>query len=534
MSDAPDPNPCGAIAPWWWSRRWWWVAVVVVVSIVLHFWRLGQRPLAHDEAIDAWFSWGVRDFGVATYDPVYHGPLRFYLEAIVFNVFGPGIAQARYVAAAAGVVTSGIIAASTTTLGRIGAPGAALVFTISPTILTVTRTGREDSLIVLLSTCIILLVARALTAPRPAHVIGLGVLMACSFGIKETTFILGLCALLFFVGGLLVAWRRRSGSAGAAVARLVGLGREPYLWALMAFGVAFAIVFTSGFRYSAGFASGIVDGISYWWGQHDVRRGGQPWFFYLAVYAAYEWLLVALAAVGALAAWRARSLIGAWFAWMAVSQLLIYAWAGEKFAWLAAHALVPAVLLAGMGIEAIGRRARRRSPRAIAGVAVGVVLAIVTTAVAIRPAVTDGADPRELLVTVQTSVDVPPVAERLRDAYEAGTIESIVVDDSGGGSWPWVWYLNGLPVSYRTIDQTDPLPDADVLIVLALAEPPATPDAAGVERIRLREWWVVDYGAMGVADAAKWFFTRDTWNPTGSTDQYVITRRPATRQEPGD
>lgn len=525
MSSAADPIRSGVAGSRWWNRRWLWVGVVALFSVVLHFWRLGERPLAHDESIDAWFSWTVRDFEVARYDPVYHGPLRFYLEAIVFNIFGPGIAQARYVAAAAGVVTSCVIAASTTTLGRIGAPGAALLFTISPTILTVTRTGREDSLIVLLSTSIILVVARAFAAPRPAHMVGLGVLLACSFGIKETTFIFGLCALMFFIVGLVVAWRQPSSSAGAAVTRLVGLGREPYIWALMAFVVAFAVVFTSGFRYPTGFASGIVDGIIYWWSQHEVRRGGQPWFFYFAVYAAYEWLLVATCAVGAVVAWRARSLAGAWFAWMAISQMLLYAWAGEKFAWLAVHALVPAVLLAGMGVETLGRRVQRRVPSALALAGVGLALAIVTTAVAIRPAVTDGADPRELLVTVQTSVEVPAVAERLRAGYEAGSIESIVVDDSGGGSWPWVWYLNGLPVSYQTVDQTRPLPDADALILLALPDPPTAHGNAKVERIRLREWWVADYGAMGAADAARWFFTRQTWNPTGSTDQYVITRR---------
>ena len=54
------------------------------VSALAHFWQLGRRPLAHDESLDAWFSWQVRDLSVAEYDPVYHGPLRFYLNGRTF------------------------------------------------------------------------------------------------------------------------------------------------------------------------------------------------------------------------------------------------------------------------------------------------------------------------------------------------------------------------------------------------------------------------------------------------------------------
>ena len=112
------------------------------LSTVLHLVALGRRPLAHDEAIDAWFSWQARNLGVMKYDPVYHGPLRFYLEGIVLDTFGTSAGWARLVAALAGVAMTIVIAGSVRLLGRTGAPLAALLFTISPTVLTVTRTGR--------------------------------------------------------------------------------------------------------------------------------------------------------------------------------------------------------------------------------------------------------------------------------------------------------------------------------------------------------------------------------------------------------
>ena len=139
---------------------------VIALSVVLHLWRLGLRPLAHDESIDAWFSWQARHWGVVPYDPVYHGPLRFYLVGPVLGFLGTSAFWVRIVAALAGIATTVMLARSTRTLGRVGAPLAALLFTISPTALTVTRTGREDSLVALVSMAMLLLVARLLTEPR--------------------------------------------------------------------------------------------------------------------------------------------------------------------------------------------------------------------------------------------------------------------------------------------------------------------------------------------------------------------------------
>ena len=60
---------------------------------------------------------------------------------------------------------------------------------------------------------------------------------------------------------------------------------------------------------------------------------------------------------------RRRSVVGAWFATMAIVQFAVYSWAGEKFAWLALHPLIPAVLLAGLGAQAVFDRLQQ--PRRI-------------------------------------------------------------------------------------------------------------------------------------------------------------------------
>jgi uncharacterized protein (TIGR03663 family) len=302
------------------------------------------------------------------------------------------------------------------------------------------------------------------------------------------------------------------------------------MWSAIAFLSILLLVFTSAFRYSAGFESGLLDGVRYWWGQHDVGRGGQRWSFYLSILGAYEWLALALAGAGLAITLQRRSIVGTWFATMALAQLILYSWAGEKFAWLALHATIPMVLLAGLGVQGIADNLFDRASRRIM-VASFAVAVIGTTMIALRPAITDGADPRELLVTVQTSTDVPAINDRLADAERVGTVSSILVDESDSGSWPWVWYLHEREdVQYQVVDPTLPLPAGfDAYIVSAATSEPSVPDGYTIERFRLREWWLPDYDEADVGDLVSWFFTRRTWNPTGGSDQYLIIREDVAR-----
>ena len=49
---------------------------VIALSTVAHLWELGLRPMAHDEAIDAWFSWQARGLRAIEYDPVYQAVIH--------------------------------------------------------------------------------------------------------------------------------------------------------------------------------------------------------------------------------------------------------------------------------------------------------------------------------------------------------------------------------------------------------------------------------------------------------------------------
>ncbi|HET8522900.1 MAG TPA: TIGR03663 family protein, partial [Thermomicrobiales bacterium] len=99
----------------------------------------------------------------------------------------------------------------------------------------------------------------------------------------------------------------------------------------------------------------------YWLGQHDVRRGAEPWFYFLVLMPQYELIgffiggiAAAIVVIKALLALRPghadempslmRLLLVAWFAGM----FAVLSWAGEKMPWLVIHLALPAILLAAM------------------------------------------------------------------------------------------------------------------------------------------------------------------------------------------
>ena len=102
-----------------------------------------------------------------------------------------------------------------------------------------------------------------------------------------------------------------------------------------------------------------------------MARGGEPWQFYPTVIVTIEWPLLLFGTIGAVSLWRRNSFFAAFLIWDFVVSLIVYSIAGEKFAWLVLHPLLPLVLLSGVGLQAIwqSRGALRYAGLAAAAVA---------------------------------------------------------------------------------------------------------------------------------------------------------------------
>lgn len=155
--------------------------------------------------------------------------------------------------------------------------------------------------------------------------------------------------------------------------------------AIFAYLAVFVPLYTSMFTNMAGLRSSTIDTdgtLLYWLGQHDFKRGEQPWFYFLLLLPQYEYIVAIfgalLAAVtllrggAALLGWSGgrqlffRLFLALWFLGIFVGL----SYAGEKMPWLIVHISLPGVLLAAAMVGAIvdmARDARQRNAEEAGG-----------------------------------------------------------------------------------------------------------------------------------------------------------------------
>jgi uncharacterized protein (TIGR03663 family) len=499
-----------------------WLALFAA-AVVVRLIALGDRPFHHDESQDAYFSWIFRTTGQYAYDPLLHGPLRFYLTGFVFLFFGDTNVTARLAPALMGALMVALPFGLRRQLGRGAAFGAAALLAFEPTYLYFSRFAREDIYFACLTLGLLVAIWRFLDRPRPHGPALIAMWLALSFTTKETTFITVFVMGSFFLVALAVPRTRQEVWNPVA-----DVGWAAWGWALAVFAAIFTLLFTTFLTHPRGLWDGIYTGLHYWLTQQPVGRGGEPWYFYLVVLFGEEWPVVLLGAIGAVALVRRRSLIGAFLVWDFLVSLAVYSWAGEKFAWLVMHPLLPLLLLAGVGLQSIWLARRRWSGRlgilaAAAGLAYAGYASFTVNAL-------NGADPRELLVSTQSSVQVKQVAEQIQALAarraRAGHPLSITVDAAEGATFPYAWYFRHLDAGYVDLSTGSLGAPADVIILTEASRArlgPALSAYRGRE-FSFRVWWVRDYGAMSVHGWWEWFVHRRPWNPTGGMPEWLYIR----------
>ena len=241
---------------------------------------------------------------------------------------------------------------------------------------------------------------------------------------------------------------------------------------------------------------------------------------------AHEWPVLLLGAIGAVAAFRRPTLLRVFLVWAFVLSLAVYSWAGEKFAWLVLHPLMPLILLAGLGIQAIWE-SRRRWFGAL-GIAVTLAALAYTGYASFLVNAEHSADPREFLVSTQSSTDADHVRDEVMALAGKRPRLSVTIDAAEGATFPWAWYFRHLNVGYIDLSQTgEPPPQTDVLILTQASQARLASTLTGYDgrEFRFRVWWVRDYGAMTPARWARWFADRTPWNPTGGMPEWIYVRR---------
>jgi uncharacterized protein (TIGR03663 family) len=498
--------------------------VLIAAALVVRVIGLGDRPFHHDESQDAYFSYLFRQSGDYQYNPLLHGPLRFYLTALMYVLFGDSDFTARLAPILMGLAMVPMCWPLRRLLGRLAAFSAAALFAFGPSFLYFSRFAREDIYVAAITLGLVVAIWLYIDRPRTYHPAIIGALLAASFATKETTFITVFVMGSFFLFSFAIApWRAQ------LVGALRHAGWEGWGWFLAAFAGIFTLLFTTFLTHPGGLWDGVYTGLEYWLDQHGVARGGEPWQFYTVVLTTMEWPALILGAIGAVALWRRNPYFTAFLLWDFAVSLIVYSWAGEKFAWLVLHPLLPVILLAGVGVQSIWQA---RGALRWLGLVGGAVALFYVGIASWWVNVDRGADPREMLVSTQSSTQVSDVADQvLALAASRGPGKpplTVTIDSAEGATFPYAWYFRHLSVGYIDLQQQNaPPPTTDVVVMTDASRARLANALAAYDgrQFDFRVWWVREYGKIRPGNLFTYITSRKLWNPTGGMKEWLYVKK---------
>lgn len=377
---------------------------ILGLAFVLRFWDLGYRMLHHDESIHGVYSWYLYSGRGYVHNPTFHGPFLYHITALVYLLFGVSDYTARMAPAIFGLVLVALPYLLRKELGRNGALMASFLLAVSPSILYYSRSLRHDIFAATGTILLFIALWRYVDDRRSKWLfLGVGGLLL-GFTNHELTFITVFILVIFlavftaaewlsvllrsrrlgdlspeasfllFVGTIvaplfapavlipvqllrlpvdtaqatLIAWF--AFAVLAIVSAAVGCCWNARIWpyaALLFYGVA-VLLFTSFFTNPRGVETGLLGSLQYWLTQHEVSRGGQPFYYYIALMPLYEFLPLIFGFAGVVYTLVRRNRFRLFLTYWFLSSFIIYSWAGEKMPWLLIHITIPCVLLAAL------------------------------------------------------------------------------------------------------------------------------------------------------------------------------------------
>ncbi len=213
------------------------VVMVVIgltaAALLLRIWDVGVRAMHHDESLHATYSWYMSVGRGYFHDPLMHGPLQFHLIAGFFRVLDDTEAVARLPAVLAGTALVASPLLLRRWLGGVGTMTAALLLTISPSLLYFSRFARNDLLMAVWAVLMVAAVWRYREHGGQRWLLLLAGALGLSFATKETSYITVAMLLLYLNVALTVLIVSRGG--GGRLKRVVcTIAVFPYAWLVAA------------------------------------------------------------------------------------------------------------------------------------------------------------------------------------------------------------------------------------------------------------------------------------------------------------
>ncbi|MBI4516886.1 MAG: TIGR03663 family protein [Deltaproteobacteria bacterium] len=268
---------------------------ILVLATLLRLYILGVRPYHHDESIHAFFSWKIMQQGVGDYqyDPVYHGPVLYYSTALVMWLLGDNDFTGRLSAVLFGLGILGFAWPLRRYLGRTAALAFLVLASFSPSFTYFTRFVRHDIYLALCNLMAVYFAFRYAETLVARHLYLSGAGLALAFCTKEDMYVVG--PVMIFAAVLMLVWEVVHGSRtlgevwqeGSALLRRALL---PLLTTVIIFAAIWLTLYTSLFSHPKNW-NGVTRALTYWWGQHSIKRIGGPWWYYMPQLTLYDPLI---------------------------------------------------------------------------------------------------------------------------------------------------------------------------------------------------------------------------------------------------
>jgi len=503
------------------------VAVAIFALAVLsRFIFLSARPLHHDEGMLSYFAWRLSHFGEYTYTPQIHSPILFFLQAILYLVFGARDVISKVSPAIFGVMLICIPLFFNKLLGKKTAIFISLGFLISPVFLYYSRFLVHTAIVVAFWLLAVLLFASYLKNKRSLDLYLSAGALSFAFGTSETSYIFLTVIVLFAVISLLVFGISRN--FWRDLRDTFKNNYLDFIIAFLIFVLIWCLIYSVGLtnpeslRRSLPILSDDSTGLGFWLAQHPKRLGGQPWHYYLVLAIVYETIFIfgSLSFILKFLTQRGRKSIFDLFVivWL-VGMLGVFSWAGEKFPWLFLPSLLPMVFATGLFLG------RWWDKLKIVTRTFWIILGIWSVFTAVRLAYFLPADTRELAVYVQTPANFQEKIDQITKSCKVENDKNCVLLDQKI-TWPLSWNFK----EFSTLIVTDnyQIQPATKYLIIGSESISNIGNIEGMnkEEIWIRDWWVPEKcrGFNCVSKYLNYYFLRKIWNEKGGYGVFIFSR----------
>jgi uncharacterized protein (TIGR03663 family) len=476
------------------EKRWvpW---AILGLALLLRLWALPLRPPHSDEGVNGWFAEKVLSDGYYRYDAEnYHGPLHYYLLAIVRVVLGHNLWALRLPTVLFGVAAIWLALGCADALGKRVAWTAALFLALSPALVLYARWAIHESEFLFFSLLVLRGWCRWRTRPRRLAVWEVGLGIAGALATKEVWVVHAAAAFAAWC-----AWRLSRRWVGEPAATPTW---PPLRWALpvAATGVAALALLYSGFGQDPGGLTRFFAPYAIWSTRAMQGAGHEKvWYYWLQLFARYE----PPALLGLLAApWAAlvarppmRPL-----ALYTLATFVAYSVIHYKTPWCVLELVWPCVFISAWALARLAT-----STRVWVAGALGAALAAASLVLAVRLNFVHYADNAEPYVYVQTVPEgLAPVEVLERAAAADPSLHSVPIHVVMKLSWPLPWLL----ADFHRVGHWggDQLPPGDAVVIFV-----DEPHRAQVEGLLRRRYRVMPF-KLSPAHAQAWaYFDAETF-----------------------